>query len=57
MKKFFTLGTECVEYLKAAKASEGDPLSYTLLVSNAFLCFFYSIFFSLCLNYRCFGGS
>jgi hypothetical protein len=40
MKKFVTLGTECVEYLKAAKASEGNPLSYTLLVSSAFLCFF-----------------
>jgi hypothetical protein len=35
-----TLGTECVEYLKAAKASEGNPLSYTLLLSSAFLCFF-----------------
>jgi hypothetical protein len=40
MKKFVNLGTECVEYWKAAKASEGNPLSYTLLVSSAFLCFF-----------------
>jgi hypothetical protein len=40
MKKFVTLGTECVEYLKAAKAYEASPLSYTLLVLSAFLCFF-----------------
>jgi hypothetical protein len=40
MKKFVTLGTECAEYLKAARASEGDLLFYTLLVSSAFLCFF-----------------
>jgi hypothetical protein len=29
MKKFVTLGAECVEYWKAAKASEGNSLSYT----------------------------
>jgi hypothetical protein len=40
MKKFVTLGTECVEYLKDARASEGSLLSYTLLVSSAILCFF-----------------
>jgi hypothetical protein len=40
MKKFVTLGTECVKYLKAAKASKGSPLSYTLLISSAILCFF-----------------
>jgi hypothetical protein len=40
MKKFVNLGTECVKYWKAAKASEGNPLSYTLLVSSAFLFFF-----------------
>jgi hypothetical protein len=40
MKKFVTLGTECVEYLKAARASEGNLISYTLLVSSAVLCFF-----------------
>jgi hypothetical protein len=32
MKKFVTLGTECVEYLKATRASEGNLLSYILLV-------------------------
>jgi hypothetical protein len=31
MKKFVVLGNECVEYLKAAKASEGNFLSYTCL--------------------------
>jgi hypothetical protein len=40
MKKFVTLGTECVEYLKATKASEGNLLSYTLPFSSAILCFF-----------------
>jgi hypothetical protein len=40
MKKFVALGNECVEYLKAARASEGNFLSYILLVLNAFLCFF-----------------
>jgi hypothetical protein len=40
MKKFVTLGTECVEYLKATRACEGNLLSYILLVSSAFLCFF-----------------
>jgi hypothetical protein len=40
MKKFVTLGIECVEYLKAARASKGNLLSYTLLVSSAVLCFF-----------------
>jgi hypothetical protein len=40
MKKFVTLGTECVEYLKVTMASEGNLLSYTLLVLSAFLCCF-----------------
>jgi hypothetical protein len=40
MKKFVTLGTECVEYLKATRASEGNLLSYILLISSAFPCFF-----------------
>jgi hypothetical protein len=40
VKKFVTLGTECAEYLIAARAFEGDLLFYTLLVSSAFLCFF-----------------
>jgi Tfp pilus assembly protein PilN len=39
MKKFVTLGTECAEYLKAARVSEGDLLFYALLVLSAFLCF------------------
>jgi hypothetical protein len=40
MKKFVALGKECVEYLKAAKASEGKFLFLYLLVLYAFLCFF-----------------
>jgi hypothetical protein len=40
MKKFVTLSNECVEYLKATRASEGNFLSYTLLVSSAIFCFF-----------------
>jgi hypothetical protein len=40
MKKFVALGNECVEYLKAAKASEGKFLFLYLLVLYAFLCFF-----------------
>jgi hypothetical protein len=40
MKKFVTLGTECVEYLKATMASEGNPFPHTLLIFRAFLfCF------------------
>jgi hypothetical protein len=45
MKKFVALGTKCVEYLKAAKAFEGSLLSFTLLVSSIFLCFFIILIF------------
>jgi hypothetical protein len=48
MKKFVALGNECVEYLKATRASEGNFLSYALLVLNTFLCFFTSLLFPLC---------
>jgi hypothetical protein len=48
MKKFVTLGNECVEYLKATRASEGNLLSYTLLIFSAFLCFFTRLLFPLC---------
>jgi hypothetical protein len=37
MKKFIALGTKYVEYLKATRASEGNILSYILLVLSAFL--------------------
>jgi hypothetical protein len=40
MKEFVTLGNECVEYLKAAKASEGKFLFLYALVLYAFLSFF-----------------
>jgi hypothetical protein len=50
MKNFISLGTECVEVLKAARASQGNLLSY--VVSSAclecFSPFLYSTFFSLC---------
>jgi hypothetical protein len=45
MKKFITLGTECVEYLKDTRASQGNLLSYILLVSSASLCFFIQLYF------------
>jgi septal ring factor EnvC (AmiA/AmiB activator) len=45
MKKFVTLGTESVEYLKDTRASEGNLLSYILLVLSAFLCFFIRLSF------------
>jgi hypothetical protein len=38
MRKFVTLGNECVEYLKAAKASDGEFIFLYLLVLYAFLC-------------------
>jgi septal ring factor EnvC (AmiA/AmiB activator) len=50
MKKFVTLGTECAEYLKAARTSEGDLLFYALLVSSAFLCFFIILTFPFLLD-------
>jgi hypothetical protein len=45
MKKFITLGTECAEHLKAAKASEGSLFPFTLLISSTFLCFFIILIF------------
>jgi hypothetical protein len=45
MKKFVALGIECVKYLKATRASEGNLLSYILFVSSAFLCFFIRLSF------------
>jgi hypothetical protein len=45
MKKFITLGTECAEYFKSAKASEGSLFSLTLLIPSAFLCFFIMLIF------------
>jgi hypothetical protein len=38
MKKFIALGTECTEYLKVAKASEGEFFVLSLLVLYASLC-------------------
>jgi hypothetical protein len=56
MKKFVTLGTECAEYLKVAKASEGSLLSFPLLVLSTFLCFFIILIFPI-FYYRCLGDS
>jgi hypothetical protein len=42
MKRFVDLGSECVEYIKVAKASEGKSRSfcfYTSLSLHAYLCF------------------
>jgi hypothetical protein len=50
MKKFLSLGTECVEFLKAARASQGMPVFVlSLILVPLFLVVFYSISFS------CFG--
>jgi hypothetical protein len=38
MKKFVALGTECAEYLKVAKAFEGEFFILSLLVLYAPLC-------------------
>jgi hypothetical protein len=50
MKKFVTLGTECAEYLKAARASKGDLLFYALLRLRSFLCFFIILTFPFLLT-------
>jgi hypothetical protein len=47
MKKFVTLGTECVKYLKATMISEGNLFSYILLVFRAFSLLFYLTLLSL----------
>jgi hypothetical protein len=48
MKKFISLGTKCVEFLKAARASQGKLLSFVVF-SACLVClspFLYSAFFS-----------
>jgi hypothetical protein len=47
MKKFVSLGTECVEYLKTTRASQGNLISCVLPVSSTFLCFFIRLSFPL----------
>jgi hypothetical protein len=37
MKKFVSLGTECVEILKAARASEGKLFAMLCLLSVSFV--------------------
>jgi hypothetical protein len=48
VKKFVALGIECVEYLKVARASEGELLFLPLLILYAFLCFLLDLFFPPC---------
>jgi hypothetical protein len=48
MKKFATLGSECAEYLKVARASEGELLFLPLLILYAFLCLLLDLFFPPC---------
>jgi hypothetical protein len=45
MKKFIALGTECTEYLKVAKAFEGEFFVLSLLVLYASLCFLFDFSF------------
>jgi hypothetical protein len=49
MKKFISLGTECVEFLKAARASQGELFTMLCLlpVTFVFPWFFYSTLFPL----------
>jgi hypothetical protein len=49
MKKFVSLGTECVEFLKAARAFQGNLFSYVVSFARlAYLSpFLYSTFSSL----------
>jgi hypothetical protein len=48
MKKFAALGSECAEYLKVARASEGELLFLSLLILYAFLCLWLDLFFPHC---------
>jgi hypothetical protein len=48
MKKFAALGSECAEYLKVARASEGELLFLSLLILYAFLCLLLDLFFPPC---------
>jgi hypothetical protein len=49
MKKFISLGTECVEFLKATRASQGNFFAMLCLLSVSFCSslILYSTFFSL----------
>jgi hypothetical protein len=45
MKKFVALGTECAEYLKVAKAYEGELFILSLLVMYASSCYLFDFSF------------
>jgi hypothetical protein len=48
MRKFVALGTECAEYLKVARGSEGELLFLPLLILYAFLCLLLDLLFPPC---------
>jgi hypothetical protein len=48
LKKFAALGAECVEYLKAARASEGGLLFLHLLILHALPCLLLDFLFPPC---------
>jgi hypothetical protein len=48
LKKIIALGTECAEYLKAARASEGELIFLHLLILYALLCLFLDFLFPPC---------
>jgi hypothetical protein len=48
LKKFIALGTECAEYLKAARASKGELLFLHLLILHALLCLLLDFLFPPC---------
>jgi hypothetical protein len=48
IKKFVALGTECAQYLKVARAFEGELLFLPLLILYAFLCLLLDLFFPPC---------
>jgi hypothetical protein len=48
IKKFVALGTECAEYLKVSRASEGELLFLPLLILYAFLCLLLDLSFPPC---------
>jgi hypothetical protein len=48
MKKFVALGTECTQYLKVAKASEGEFFVLSSLALYAFFPIYLTSFSFLC---------
>jgi hypothetical protein len=57
MKKFVALGNECVEYLKATRASEGNVLFLYFACLECLSLPLCLTFLSSLVNYRCSGDS